>query len=353
MTIGTRLTLWYAGILFTSILLIAGLSYREATVERQKQSIQERQEEEHEGWDETTKLAVICGIPAALLGLGGGWLLTRKALNPVNNLTIAATRVNERNLHEQLPRTGNGDELDRLTQVLNDMTKRLGGSFTRIRDFTLHASHELKTPLTVLHGQLETVLREATLTTPQRDLMLNQLDELQRLSKIVDGLTLLTKADAGQVALKMESIRLDELVRDAVADAKILAQSGNIQVRLMACDAVTIHGDRHRLRQLLLNLTDNAVKYNYPDGTVDISLVAIGKWGELKISNTGDGIPQASLTKVFDPFFRVDESHSNFTEGSGLGLSICQWIVTAHGGTIQITSDTKKETLVLTRFPMG
>src|SRR6202041_425746 len=116
------------------------------------------------------------------------------------------------------PRSGNGDELDRLTEVFNAMTARLDNSFNRIREFTLHASHELKTPLTVMHGELETALREET--GANRERLLSQLDEVQRLTKIVDGLSLLTKADAGLITLKRETIRLDELVRDSYADAK-------------------------------------------------------------------------------------------------------------------------------------
>ena len=121
----------------------------------------------------------------------------RRSLAPVEALTRAIERIHDRNLHEQLPRTGNGDELDRLTQVFNDMTARLDQSFQRIREFTLHASHELKTPLTVMQGELETACREENLTETQRDRVLSQLDEVQRLAKIVDGLSLLTKADAG------------------------------------------------------------------------------------------------------------------------------------------------------------
>src|SRR5437660_192624 len=137
---------------------------------------------------------------------------------PVAAITDAASRINESNLNTQLPRTGNGDELDRLTEVFNAMTARLDNSFNRIREFTLHASHELKTPLTVMHGELETALRDGSDSTHNRENLLSQLDEVQRLTKIVDGLSLLTKADAGQITLKREPVRLDELVRDSLAD---------------------------------------------------------------------------------------------------------------------------------------
>jgi len=297
-------------------------------------------------------LVLCCGVPAAAIGLAGGWWLTRQALAPVAALTQAAERINEHNLGERLPRIGNGDELDRLTEVFNAMTVRLDGSFQRIREFTLHASHELKTPLTVIHGELETALQDDALSAAQRERLLSELDEVQRLTKIVDGLTLLTKADAGQITLACEPVRLDELVRDACADAQSLARPRNVQVALTGCDELTVTGDRHRLRQLLLNLTDNAVKYNQPKGTVTLGLHRVADTAELVIANTGHGIAPNILPRVFDPFFRGDPSHRNEVEGCGLGLSIARWIVTAHGGSIHISSRLGEVTTVVVRLPL-
>jgi signal transduction histidine kinase len=291
-------------------------------------------------------------VPATLLALGGGWWMMRRALAPVAALTRAAERVNEHNLGDRLPRTGNGDELDRLTEVFNAMTERLNQSFARIREFTLHASHELKTPLTVMHGELETALQDKALPGPQREQLESELDEVQRLAKIVDGLTLLTKADAGQIALAREPVRLDELVREACADAQSLARPQDVQVSLAACEELTVTGDRHRLRQLLLNLTDNAIKYNERKGAVTLSLRRVGDTAELAIANTGPGIPADTLPRVFDPFFRADASHSQTVEGCGLGLSIARWIVTAHGGTIQLTSEPTRLTTAMVRLPL-
>jgi signal transduction histidine kinase len=274
----------------------------------------------------------------------------RKALAPVASLTQAAARTNDGNMREQLPRTGNGDELDRLTEVFNAMVARLDGSFQRIREFTLHASHELKTPLTVMHGELETALREEA--GANRERLLSQLDEVQRLTKIVDGLSLLTKADAGLITLKCETLRLDELVRDSFADAQILAQPFEVKVELGRCDEISISGDRHRLRQMLLNLTDNAIKYNQPQGQVNIELLRVGHTAEFRITNTGPGIPPEIQGRVFERFFRGDTSHGNTVDGCGLGLSIVQWIVTAHGGAIQLTSQPRKLTTAVVRLPV-
>lgn len=346
MKIRTRLTLWYAAILFVSILTIAAFSYHELIPEHKTSS---EGDEESEGFGEALKIILWCGVPAALIGLGGGWFLMRKALAPVSALTQAAGKIHEGNLREQLPRSRNGDELDQLTEVFNNMTARLDDSFRRIREFTLHASHELKTPLTVMRGEIETALREETLADLPRERLLSQLDEIQRLAKIVDGLSLLTKADAGEIALQLEPIQLDELVRDSFDDAQILAQN-RVQVRLDTCEKIQITGDRHRLRQLLLNLTDNAIKYNQPGGSVAMELRASEKFAELKISNTGPGISPEQLQRVFDRFYRGDESHTAI-DGCGLGLSIAQWVVQAHGGSIELTSAQGKVTTALVRLP--
>ena len=351
MTIRSRLTFWYAGILFASVLVITGLSYKEFLHERAEAAAANGGEMENDSWEDIAQILLSCGLPAAVVGLAGGWWLMRKAMKPVAALTQAASRITDRNLHERLPRSGNGDELDRLTEVFNAMTARLDEAFTRIREFTLHASHELKTPLTVMHGELETALRDDAYFNRER--LLSQLDEIQRLGKIVDALSLLTKADAGLIMLKTEPVRLDELVREGFADAQILAQPHHVKTELTRCEEISISGDRHRLRQLLLNLTDNAIKYNQPDGIVSIDLHRNEKFAELRISNTGPGIPAEMQKRVFDRFFRCDEAHNSAADGCGLGLSIAQWIVHAHKGEIRIASEPAKLTTVTVLLPLA
>jgi signal transduction histidine kinase len=347
MKIRTRLTLWYASILIVSLTLIGVETYQE--IAEAMEHTYRHHLWEH-AFDETSEIVLWVGLPAIVLGILGGWWITRKALAPVTALTEAVEKINDRNLHERLKRTGNGDELDRLTEVFNAMTARLDGSFQRIREFTLHASHELKTPLTVMRGELETALGEGNLASTQKEQLLSQIDEIERLAKIVDGLTLLTKADAGQVKLNVEPVRLDDLVRESVADAKILGQPQNIQVNLGTCDVVPISGDRHRLRQLLLNLTDNAIKYNHPNGTVTVSLRHNNGFAEIKMENSGAGIAPELQPRVFERFFRGDGSHSNMVDGCGLGLSIAQWITHAHNGSIQFVSEPGKVTVVTVRL---
>jgi signal transduction histidine kinase len=170
----------------------------------------------------------------------------------------------------------------------------------------------------------------------------------------VDGLTLLAKADAGLIDLKMERVPLDELVRDSFADAQILAQPMGLKVELAACEPMVVQGDANRLRQLLLNLADNAVKYNQRGGTVSMSLHRADSSAEFAISNTGPGIAPESLPRVFDRFFRGDQAHSNNgVDGCGLGLSIAKWIVSAHKGVIRIESTPDKLTTVMVRLPHG
>lgn len=365
MRIRTRLTVWYAAVMFASLALMGVLSHHEFVREfdlyraRDREHGSDRGGERRGGpergrgghYEQMAGIILWCGVPAALLALAGGWWLTRRALAPLEALTSAVERTHERNLHEQLARPGNGDELDRLTEVFNGMTARLDQSFQRIREFTLHASHELKTPLTVMQGELETACREEALTEAQRERLLSQLDEVQRLGKIVDGLSLLTKADAGQVQLALEPVPMEVLVREAVEDAQHLAHGRSLEIRLIACDAVCVRGDRHRLRQVLLNLTDNAIKYNEPGGSVTIALRGAEGVAEIVVSNTGPGIPKALQSRVFDRFFRGDASHGTAVEGCGLGLSIAQWIVHAHGGTIQVDSEEGGPTSITVRLP--
>jgi signal transduction histidine kinase len=357
-TIRRRLTLWYAAVLTISLLLISAATYNEFREHEEHhhhhgQGLEHDEEHDESALEAAGESVFNVGLPAIILGIAGGWWLTRRALQPLAELTAAAKGIDERTLDRPLPRSGNGDELDELSAVLNAMQTRLRDSFSSIREFTLHASHELKTPLTIMHGELETALRESSFLPAERERLLSQLDELQRLSKIVDGLTLLTHADSGRVKMKKEPVRLDELVRDLNDDTVILAEPSNIRVELAPCEPMTILGDTHRLRQLLLNLADNAVKYNERNGFIKMTLTHEGDFARFSISNSGPGIAAEALPKVFDRFFRGDSAHSSEVEGCGLGLSIAHWITAAHGGTIQVESAESKVTTVTLKIPLA
>lgn len=349
MTIRSRLTLWLGGILLVSLAVMAGVLHYEWTEQQQQLASQQPPES---AWEETGEVVLYYGVPTMLLLLVGSWWLLRKSLAPVISLTHAAELIHLHNLKEKIPLTGSGDELDRLTDVFNSMLTRLDASFTHIREFTLNASHELKTPLTILRAQIDTALRDPATPQAQRSIFADQIDEITRLTKIVDSLTLLAKADAGQLALAQQPVRFDELVRESFTDAQLLAQPAQLQVELTACDETTVRGDRHRLRQLLLNLTDNAIKYSEPKGRVAIGLSRNNGTAELTIANTGPGIPPEKLPRVFDRFYRGDTAHNSAVEGCGLGLSIAQWVVKAHGGTIQVASQPEKLTTVTVKLPV-
>jgi len=204
-TIRTRLTLWNASMLLVALLATGALAYHELVTEPRahNQGAQAAGKSQKDSAPtDLVEISIFCSIvPAVALALAGGWWVMLRTVAPVTALTQAAEHMNEHNLGAPLARTGSGDELDRLTEVFNAMTARLNSAFARLREFTLHASHELKTPLTVMHGELENWLRDGGLTGEQREWVESQLDEVQRLAKIVDSLTLLTKADAGQVVL--------------------------------------------------------------------------------------------------------------------------------------------------------
>lgn len=359
MTIRARLSLWYAVIMFAALMLMGVLLYHELIIEpshwarRHHENFDRRRlDRRNDMFEDVTGIVLWCGIPAALLALAGGWWLMHKSLAPVAALAQAAGTITAHNLNERLPRTGSGDELDQLAQVFNGMLARLQDSFNRIREFTLHASHELKTPLTILCGEAETKMQDTLLMPADREYHAGLLDELRRISRIVDGLTLLAKADAGMVPLAMKPLRLEEIIRDSFADAQILAEPRGVQVELAACEEATVKGDRHRLRQLLLNLVDNAIKYNAPQGWVIMSLQRTGAVAEFVVANGGQGIPAEVLPRVFDRFFRGDPAHSDAVDGCGLGLSIAQWIVSAHDGNIQIASEPNVRTTVTVRLPL-
>jgi signal transduction histidine kinase len=350
MTIRTRLGLWYAVLLLAAFALIAGWTYYEIGVEHPlvRQALRTQGDSPLE---EIGEILLFGGLPAFALALGGGWFLMRRALSPMTSLTRAVEDVHAGNLHEQIPRSGNGDEIDRLTEVFNDMTRRLNDSFQRVREFTLHASHELKTPLTVIRHELDARLHDRTLSAAERERFASLLEEIERLTQIVDGLNFITKSDAGLLKLEKSAVQLDDLLRDAHDDAQVLAQPQQIELCLEQCDRVTVLADRRRLRQLLLVLTDNAVKYNWPGGRINLALRHENGMAVLTVANTGAGIPTDLIGRVFDRFFRSDASHNREVEGCGLGLTIAQGIVRAHGGEIHMASEPRGLTTVTALLP--
>lgn len=351
MSLKRRLARRYAVIVVVCLLLLGGLAYHEFITEpgmRHRFGIAELPEN---GWVEFAEVFFYGMIPVVL---GFGWWLMRKSLAPIDALARGVERFDAQNLRERLPRSFRDDEVDRLAETFNQMAARLEQSFSRISEFTLHASHELKTPLTIMRAQLGTLLADpAALSAANREALHGLLDEVQRLAKIVDSLTLLTKADSGLLTLERRPVPLDQLVREGLEDAEVLAQPHGIKVVSGEIAAATISGDRHRLRQLLLNLTDNAIKYNRPGGSITLALRRQENFAELEITNTGAGIPAELQPRIFERFVRGAEARTKAVEGCGLGLTIVHWIVQAHGGTIQIASTPGESTTVTVRLPLS
>jgi len=301
---------------------------------------------------EALEIIVFGGLPAILLGIFGGALLMRRALRPIEELTEALEKTDVSNLAEPVPRSGNGDELDRMTAVFNRMKERLGLSFTQAREFTLHASHELKTPLTIMHATLEQMLVEDVSPAQKKEKIASMLEEVQRLSSIVGQLAFLAKADAGLLATAREAVALHELVRDVAEESAILGSAAAITVTSSEIDFVIVQGDRMRLRQILLNLADNAVKHNRQGGSVRLSLRHQDGRAVFTIANTGPALPPELSARVFDRFFRGDPAHNSSTvEGSGLGLSIAKSIVEAHHGSIDYAVLPDRRTQVTVSLP--
>ena len=272
MTLRTRLALGYGGIASTCLILLGLLMYHEIYTEgkvREQLGVANLTET---WWGDVIEVGAYAVIPLALLA---GWWMMRRNLAPIDRLTKALRQVQVQNLSIPLPRDQSLDEVDQLTSVLNAMITRLNESVLQIHEFTLHASHELKTPLTVMRGELEMALKEAASNSAAPpEVFLSLLAEVRRLTKIVDGLTLLTKADSGMVRLEKQPVKLAELVQESFEDACILGEARAVRARLAECADLTVIGDRHRLRQLFLNLLDNAIKYNCDGGDVVMAHLA-------------------------------------------------------------------------------
>ena len=284
-------------------------------------------------------LLLLVSLPAALaVALGGGWFLAGGALRPVEAITLAARRIAAGDLTQRLMVSHAQDEIGRLSATFNDMIARLDASFRQVRQFSADASHELRTPLTVMKGETELALRR---TRPAEDYKLaleSNLEEIDRMARIVDELLFLSRADLGEVRIESQPIRLDALVEDVQRQAAVLGQERGVQVMTGSVEPVTIQGDELRLRELLLNLVDNAVKYSRPGGKVELALARDGAMVRLSVADQGIGITAEAQGRIFDRFYRTDDARAHAHKGTGLGLAICKWIVEAHHGRIEVQS---------------
>ena len=218
------------------------------------------------------------------------------------------------------------------------MIARLEVSFRQIRQFSADASHELRTPLTITKGETELALRRPREAEDYRQVLESNLEEIDRMSRIVDELLFLSRADLGEIKLKHAPVQLDDLVRDVQQQALVLGKDRQVETIVREVAPMIVSGDDLRLRELFLNLVDNAIKYSHPGDTVEMSLVPNGDKGEFNIKDQGIGISLEDQPRVFDRFYRTDSARGHSTKGTGLGLSICKWIVELHKGSIRVQS---------------
>lgn len=300
-------------------------------------------------------IAITIGLLiAALLTLP----LIRHALRPLAEIERASMRIAGGDLTQRLSEPPTQDELGRLATAFNSMVIRLERMFALQKQFVADASHELRTPLTGLGGSLEMLLLEVDNgdAAAKRRLVLGMYNEVERMQRLVSDLLVLSRLDEGQVKLRKTRIDLCQLLTNVKEQADILAQGQHITLDLPK-QPLSIEGDSDQLRRVFLNLIENAIKFTPPGG--DITLGALGKQCEgrslacVEITDTGLGIPASALPHIFDRFYRVDQARTRTTaqSGSGLGLSIAQGLVQAHGGTITLTSTPNQGTTIILQFP--
>lgn len=275
-------------------------------------------------------------LPTALLLAGGlGYLLAKRALLPVDRMVEAARRISARQLSQRIDESGTGDELDRLAGTLNRMLDRLDRSFSQIRRFIADASHELQTPLTIIKGEIEVALRTPRPSEEYRGVLESVLEEVDRISVLVDGLLLLARADSGVLRMDLRETALEALIREAVQRLLPLARKRGVALVPGHLEPVVIQGDPERLQRLMVNLLDNGIKYTPRGGTVTVSLSRLGSTARIEVSDTGIGIPEEDRDRIFQPFFRSENARAQVQEGNGLGLSIVRSIASAHGGFVE------------------
>lgn len=291
-------------------------------------------------------------LPLAILFvLVGGWIMARLVMRPVVSAVEAAEEITITNLQQRLPEYTGEDEFGILVRTLNRMIARIEEGVKRLQQFTQDAAHELRTPLTILRGELELAYQQKHLSDDMQASLQKTLDRVISMSKVVNNLTLLAQTDTGSYPVQKSKFRLDELVKEIFEDINILVENRPVNVKLAYCQPVEVFADKQLIYRLFLNLCDNALKYTRK-GFIELSLKSWSDVIEFKIKDSGCGIPPEQLPHIFDRFYRVDKSRTSSTGGSGLGLSISQWIAHAHGGEIFVESEINRGTTVKIHLPL-
>jgi heavy metal sensor kinase len=285
-----------------------------------------------------------------LLAILFGYLLAKRSLKPISEMSRQAKTISANNLNSRLLVKNDRDEIGSLATVINDLLERLENSFEQQRRFMADASHELRTPLAIVRGESEVALSKENRPNEElRESLAIVNDESKRLTKIVEDLFTLSRADAGQFQANFKQVYLDEIVADCVRSIRTLAEKRKINIDFSSTET-QINGDEKLLHRLFLNLLDNAVKYNHDGGK--ISIIVENK--QVTVINTGIKIDEIEQTKIFERFYRIDKSRSRSletnTSGAGLGLSISKWIAELHQAKLELTASDEIQTTFSVKF---
>src|SRR5437867_5776111 len=282
-------------------------------------------------------LVLLLGLPVGVAAAGlGGYSLARRALSPVERVAERARSITAERLKDRLPVDNPDDELGRLATVFNQTLTRLESSFEQMRRFTADASHELRTPLTAIRSVGEVGLRGRRDEETYREIIGSMLEEADRLARLVDRLLTLSKADTGQASLSVDIVDLCDLADRVAGQLDVLAEEKQQSIQIVRDAAPRCNGDPLVLRQALLNLVDNAIKYSPVGGQITIRVAQPPTGATIDVCDTGPGIPAELQSRIFDRFYRVDKSRSRENGGTGLGLSIAKWAVEVNGGRLTL-----------------
>jgi heavy metal sensor kinase len=300
---------------------------------------------------EKVQLVFAVSIPLALILWSlGGWFLAGRALKPVDLITRSARKITAENLGLRLEVINPQDEIGRLATTFNDTLERLENAFNRIRQFTGDVSHELRTPLTILRGEAEVGLKWAKEPEEFRELLRSNLEEINRMSKIIETFLELSRVEGG-VKLELADLDLSDLLAELVQQSRLIAPDKNLRIAFVGQEPVTILGDWLRLRQVFMNLLDNAVKYTPADGEISVVVDTTGDSARVAIIDSGPGIPPEDLPHIFERFYRVDKARNRADGGCGLGLSLVKTFVEAFGGRIEVVSEAGKGSIFTVLLP--
>lgn len=277
---------------------------------------------------------------ALLVAAGGGYWLSRRALAPVDAIVRKARDISGTNLDSRLDELHSGDELERLTHTLNEMLARIETSFRRVTQFTADASHELRTPVSLIRTEAELALRRSREEPQYKEALQHILREAERTTALIEELLALARADSGHNSLKMQPLNMGEALRNVVDGWRQVAAVCNVEFHdHIEPSELFVMADENALRRVVNILLDNAFKYTTPPGIVYLSLEEKNDKAIMTVRDTGVGIASEEQTKIFERFYRVDKARSRDTEGAGLGLSIAKWIMQQHVGSITVTSE--------------